>query len=306
MSELRFDIEGKIPDGADLKSVNEMLQALLEERFGLKLHCESKAVSGYALTVAKGGPKLTPAAPPKDPEEMKQMREELLKKAQAANKQRMEEIMRDRAASGQVGPASPGMRISIFVEPLADEAGNHFHTAERLAGRIQMPILDMTGLEGKYDLEIDIIQGPGDTPEYAALQAVAKLGLKLESRKVPTVFLVVDKAEKTPRKLAGNSGEYSQFPFPGPAWPSPPPPCRPPSHPNRIAPIASPTSPTAPVSTSIRTAPPPMARRWFYTSPAGIHVLDLATKATKLVVQGRARIIVSGHKTQNVYSSAAT
>src|SRR6516162_11227601 len=42
-------------------------------------------------------------------------------------------------------------------------------------------------------------------------------------------------------------------------------------------------------------------KKMVYTSPAGIHVLDLATKATKVVVEGRARIIVTGHKTQNVY-----
>src|SRR5258708_5723800 len=42
-------------------------------------------------------------------------------------------------------------------------------------------------------------------------------------------------------------------------------------------------------------------KKMVYTSPAGIHVLDLATKATKIVVPGRARIIVTGHKTQNVF-----
>jgi oligogalacturonide lyase len=42
-------------------------------------------------------------------------------------------------------------------------------------------------------------------------------------------------------------------------------------------------------------------KKMVYTSPQGIHVLDLATKTTKVVVPGRARIIVTGHKTQNVY-----
>ncbi len=35
-----------------------MLQALLEERFGLKTHREKKEVAGYALVLAKTGPKL--------------------------------------------------------------------------------------------------------------------------------------------------------------------------------------------------------------------------------------------------------
>jgi len=42
-------------------------------------------------------------------------------------------------------------------------------------------------------------------------------------------------------------------------------------------------------------------RKMVYTVPNGIRVLDLATKETKQVVEGRVRIIVTGHKTQNVY-----
>jgi oligogalacturonide lyase len=42
-------------------------------------------------------------------------------------------------------------------------------------------------------------------------------------------------------------------------------------------------------------------KKMVYTSPAGIHVLDLATKQTKVVVPGRARIIVTGHKTNSVF-----
>ena len=40
-----------------------MLQALLAERFGLKVHRETKEVAGYALVQAKGGLKLAPAEP---------------------------------------------------------------------------------------------------------------------------------------------------------------------------------------------------------------------------------------------------
>ena len=42
-------------------------------------------------------------------------------------------------------------------------------------------------------------------------------------------------------------------------------------------------------------------KKMVYTTPEGISVLDLETKATKSVVKGRVRIIVTGHKTQNVY-----
>src|SRR6476469_8067046 len=38
-----------------------------------------------------------------------------------------------------------------------------------------------------------------------------------------------------------------------------------------------------------------------YTTPQGIHVLDLATHAARRVVTGRVQVIVTGRKTQNVY-----
>src|ERR1700730_2673610 len=42
-------------------------------------------------------------------------------------------------------------------------------------------------------------------------------------------------------------------------------------------------------------------KKMIYTTPNGISVLDLATNATKSVVEGRVRVIVAGHKTQSVY-----
>src|SRR2546429_8555710 len=42
-------------------------------------------------------------------------------------------------------------------------------------------------------------------------------------------------------------------------------------------------------------------KKMVYTTPQGIHVFNLETKATKQVVTGRARIIVTGHKTQSVF-----
>src|SRR5215469_16831440 len=43
------------------------------------------------------------------------------------------------------------------------------------------------------------------------------------------------------------------------------------------------------------------SKKMVYTTPQGISVLDLKTLAAKPVVAGRVRIIVTGHKTQNVY-----
>jgi uncharacterized protein (TIGR03435 family) len=54
MKTTNFDIQAKIPDGAMADQVPEMLQALLEERFGLKMHRDSKEEPVYALVAAGG------------------------------------------------------------------------------------------------------------------------------------------------------------------------------------------------------------------------------------------------------------
>src|SRR5579862_5227674 len=42
-------------------------------------------------------------------------------------------------------------------------------------------------------------------------------------------------------------------------------------------------------------------KKLIYTSPEGISTFDLQTHQTRRVVEGRVRVIVTGHKTQNVY-----
>jgi oligogalacturonide lyase len=45
----------------------------------------------------------------------------------------------------------------------------------------------------------------------------------------------------------------------------------------------------------------PDGKKLVYSSPTGVYTLDLATRATRQVVQGRVRLIEAGHKTPNVY-----
>src|ERR1700751_5765531 len=42
-------------------------------------------------------------------------------------------------------------------------------------------------------------------------------------------------------------------------------------------------------------------KKLIYTTPEGISAFDLETHQTRRVVEGRVRVIVTGHKTQNVY-----
>jgi uncharacterized protein (TIGR03435 family) len=58
-----YDLAAKAEDGVVLTylALQPRLQRLLEQRFHLAVHKDEKEFDGYALTVAKGGPKLTPA-----------------------------------------------------------------------------------------------------------------------------------------------------------------------------------------------------------------------------------------------------
>ena len=60
----RYDVSAKAEPGVLLTPENlaPRMQRLLAERFHLAVHKENKVFDGYALLVAKGGPRLTPTA----------------------------------------------------------------------------------------------------------------------------------------------------------------------------------------------------------------------------------------------------
>src|ERR1035438_1870590 len=58
MDSARFNVVAKIPIGADRRQFDSMLQKMLAERFGLRVHFEKKDMTVYELTGGKNGPKL--------------------------------------------------------------------------------------------------------------------------------------------------------------------------------------------------------------------------------------------------------
>ena len=55
MSSERYDITAKIPAGVQHNQLPAMMQKLLQQRFQLQYHRESKVLAAYALVVAGGG-----------------------------------------------------------------------------------------------------------------------------------------------------------------------------------------------------------------------------------------------------------
>jgi uncharacterized protein (TIGR03435 family) len=85
--------------------------------------------------------------------------------------------------------------------------------ADFLSRRVDLPVLDMTGLTGFYDLTLDWVPEPrqsgeskgaaplvADSPSGPTLLDAVQglLGLKLETRKAPIEILIVDHAERVP------------------------------------------------------------------------------------------------------------
>ena len=181
IAEQGFDLEATVPVSTPKSALNGMLQSLLEERFGLKAHHVLKTGKGYALIVGKDGPKLIPAAPASPPAEVLTQGD---LRAQAARNLEMM-MKRTPARRGRSG------RFEMMPSVTMDEL------AARLVRYTEAPVVDATDLAGKYSVDLEVSSNDSE-PGYTIFDAVEKLGLKLEHRKVTLEALVVDQASKLP------------------------------------------------------------------------------------------------------------
>ena len=190
MNDVRFDIQAKVPPGATRDDLKLMLQGMLEERFKLATHHETKEMSGFELVAAKNGPKLKEADPPAPPAEGPRAPGGPLKLGPDGYP----------VLTGGAGMAMMNGRARWQNSQCTAEA-----IASMLASQTGRPVTDATGLKGKYNVSMfwasdsrnssESDADPGPTI-YTAVQE--QLGLKLESKKVAVDILVVDIAEKSP------------------------------------------------------------------------------------------------------------
>jgi uncharacterized protein (TIGR03435 family) len=186
---------GKMRSDAEMQTqrqkIGAMMADLLEQRFGLKIHRETKEMPVYALVVAKNGPKLVESKP-----DAPDMVPTPSGRGPAP----------DAIATGGRGPIR-GERMSIRPgEILAQEMPLSF-LANQLSSTLGRNVIDKTGLTGHYDIKLTWT--PDDTefarkngepaPDsgpsiFTAVQE--QLGLKLESSKAPVDLIVVDHVEK--------------------------------------------------------------------------------------------------------------
>jgi uncharacterized protein (TIGR03435 family) len=200
----RFDISATLPAGSN-SQIGEMLQALLADRFQLKFHREKRDFPVYALVQARGGAKMEPVA---------------LDPAPEANAP---------VAAAGTGSAQ-GIAVNLGRGTSYTFSNNRFEAtklgmpafAVNLERFVDRPIVDRTELTGNYNFSLDVTEedyramllhtavSAGAVLPQQALQmmeaaslgslfsALEKIGLKLDARKEPLEFLVVDEARKAP------------------------------------------------------------------------------------------------------------
>lgn len=163
-----YDIQAKIPDGGTTDRVPEMLQTLLAERFGLKVHRDARDQAVYALVVAKGGSKMKesapdPAPPPPAADAPKPQSISIPTEQGDVNLTLSATGVNIEMPGGEIngklrmtvsGGAGTPPRIHL------ESSGTTMKTfAEMLSvGLVDRPVVDMTGLAGNYAVALDLSQ----------------------------------------------------------------------------------------------------------------------------------------------------
>jgi uncharacterized protein (TIGR03435 family) len=169
-----------------------MMQTLLEDRFQLKTHRETREVSAYIMTVARGGPKLKPTEEGScthlDPTDL--------------------------AQSPNPGGGKPWCLVPMLTSrgptTVFDVRGINLDAfAKTLRPPDRRPVINLTGLTGAFDIHLEWepdVSGSSTPDDGAAslpsshMAAIAatreQLGLRLDPGKGTREFLVIDRVEK--------------------------------------------------------------------------------------------------------------
>jgi uncharacterized protein (TIGR03435 family) len=194
----RYDILAKVPADATKEQVNKMWQNLLAERFGVRLHHELKEFQVDELMVVKSGPKVKESLlddPAEGPPAMD-------KDGKLSGPGMVNTISN--------GLNGPGVHSMAKAQPIA-------RLTVMLGNLLNRPVVDKTGLTGKYDFDLEFAPDPGSVPLPPPLPGAAgpvdnaiprgpdlttalkeQLGLRLVPSRANIDLLVIDNAERVP------------------------------------------------------------------------------------------------------------
>lgn len=155
-----------VPGQPSLKQLQSMVRKILAERFGFQSHTETREMSVYSITVAKGGPKLEKSAG--DPDGL------------------LDESDNENGGQRTVRMTNATMGdFALLMKFMLDR-----------------PVVDQTGLAGRYDFVLkwtyDETRTPTDGSAAPSLFTATQeqMGLKMDAVKAPAEVLVIDKVER--------------------------------------------------------------------------------------------------------------
>ncbi len=190
----RYDVDASAESAQSMEMIRgPVLAALLEERFQLRIHRESKDIPVYSLNAGKGGVKL--------------------QVARGGNC-----ISRD-SSPDPAQKLAGTMRCGLFTPSKANDGIYMYGTTLenftiQLSQVLDRPVVDNTGIPGVFDIHIPSPAhddagesgiGAGVIPSRASLidplgaaivAGVEKVGLKIESAKGMGESLMIDRVER--------------------------------------------------------------------------------------------------------------
>jgi uncharacterized protein (TIGR03435 family) len=179
----RYDIEAKLENPRGQVEMGPLIQALLADRFNMKVHGEARETAVYFLVPAKGGLKLKAVKQCTPPEPNA-----------AIVRQRDYSTICGFMASGQRGNDSILEATSTTVTNLT----------QALSGILTRRVLDKTGFTAPFDVNLKYrpealgLESPASNLPSIFVALEEELGLKLESGRAPIDVLVIDHIERPP------------------------------------------------------------------------------------------------------------
>ena len=196
-----FDIVAKRPEGVTGEAaLRAEVASLLEDRFKLVAHRETRELPAYALVVGKGGLKM----------------KEVPADADAVDTGKVDVNVTGGGRGGTTVDLGGGSSLSYGLNKLEAHKVTIPSIMDSLSKFLDRPVVDMTGLTGRYNFTLEYsieelrnlvrasgadasrIPDMGGDPAISIFTSVETLGLKMEPRKAPVEVVVIDSAQKTP------------------------------------------------------------------------------------------------------------
>jgi uncharacterized protein (TIGR03435 family) len=191
----RWDVAARAPGPASQAEMRQMVARLLSERFGLRMHGETRDMPIYELRMARDDRRLGP-----------RMRPSAIDCAAM-----LEAGQRSGAAGSTPPPCNWRVGITKTIATMVLDGAPMRRFALLLQPMLRRIVKEETGLTGTFDLQLDFAADqmnvrlplPADAPApplrdglslFTALEE--QLGLKLESTRGPVGVLVVDAVQQ--------------------------------------------------------------------------------------------------------------